>query len=167
MDRQINRWRTAALRAAELIVAVMLGAVTAPAAAQAPPGLPPVGMPYGNYFAPMKAKLKMTPAQDAQYTVALKATVKANDAARKARTAAAEAARTELAKAEPDFERLLNLPEEFSEFSTRERKAANAEWVRFTRMLSAEQTALVRSQLLDRVSRAENLREKFRQRHGG
>lgn len=149
------------------LLALLLAALVAPATAQVPPGMPPIGLPYGNYFAAMKARLNMTPAQDAQYTVALKATVKANDAARKARTAAAEAAKAELAKAEPNFERLLNMREEFAELSANERKAAVSEWVRFTQMLNAEQKALVKSQLLDRVSRAENLREKFRQRHGG
>ena len=149
------------------LLAPLLAALVAPATAQVPPGMPPIGLPYGNYFAAMKARLNMTPAQDAQYTVALTATVKANDAARKARTAAAEAAKAELAKAEPNFERLLNMREEFAELSANERKAAVSEWVRFTQMLNAEQKALVKSQLLDRVSRAENLREKFRQRHGG
>lgn len=154
---RIGRW----------LAAWLLAAVVWPAAAQVPPGMPPVGLPYGNYFAAMKAKLNMTAAQDAQYTVALKATVKANDAARKARTAAADAAKAELAKPEPDFERLLNMREEFGALGENERKTAIAEWVRFTRMLSTEQKALVKGQLLDRVSRAENLREKFRQRHGG
>lgn len=149
------------------LAALLLAAATAPAMAQVPPGMPPVGLPYGNYFAAMKAKLNMTPAQDAQYTVALKATVKANDAARKARTAAADAAKAELARPEPNFERLLNMREEFSELSANERKVAISEWVRFTQMLNAEQKALVKGQLLDRVSRAEALREKFRQRHGG
>ena len=80
----------------------------------------------------------MTPAQDAQYTVALKATVK-NDAARKARTAAADAAKGRAARPEPNFERLLNMREEFSELSANERKVAIPEWVRFTQMLTAEQ----------------------------
>ena len=88
-----------------------------------PPGMPPIGLPYGNYFAAMKARLNMTPAQDAQYTVALTATVKANDA-RKARTVAAEAVKAELAKAEPNFERLLNMREEFAELSANERKGS-------------------------------------------
>ena len=78
-----------------------------------------------------------------------------------------DAAKAELARPEPNFERLLNMREEFSELSANERKVAISEWVRFTQMLTAEQKALVKGQLLDRVSRAENLREKFRQRHGG
>ena len=78
-----------------------------------------------------------------------------------------QTAKAELAKPEPNFERLLNMREEFSELSANERKVAISEWVRFTQMLTAEQKALVKGQLLDRVSRAENLREKFRQRHGG
>jgi len=51
--------------------------------------------------------------------------------------------------------------------SSAERKLANAEWIKFTQLLSTEQKALIKGQLLDRVSRAENMREKFRQRHGG
>ena len=48
-----------------------------------------------------------------------------------------------------------------------DRNAAVAEWVKFTQTLSAEQKRLVASQLLDRVTRAEALREKFRKQHGG
>ncbi len=163
----MNSSQRRAARCGGWLAALLLAATAIPAAAQVPPGMPPVGLPYGNYFAAVKAKLNMTPAQDAQYTVALKATVKANEAARKARTAAADAAKAELAKPEPNFERLLSMREEFGELSANERKAAISEWVRFTQMLNAEQKALVKGQLLDRVSRAEALREKFRQRHGG
>ncbi|MCC7067000.1 MAG: hypothetical protein IT523_00955 [Burkholderiales bacterium] len=137
------------------------------ALAQVPPGMPPIGLPYGNYFAAVKAKLKLNAEQDAQYTAALKATVKANDAARRGRTAAAEAAKAELSKAEPDFERLLNMRDEFAERSASERKTAIREWVKFTQLLSVEQKSLIRAQLLERVTRAEALREQFAKRHGG
>ena len=93
--------------------------------------------------------------------------MKANDAARRGRTAAAEAAKAELSKAEPDFERLLNMRDEFAERSASERKTAIREWVKFTQLLSVEQKSLIRAQLLERVTRAEALREQFAKRHGG
>lgn len=133
----------------------------------APPGMPEIGMPFGNHFAAMKAKLNLNPTQDAQYTVASQATQKAMQAARKARSAAADAAKAELAKPDPDFARLLNLREETQAAFASERKLAISEWVKFTQLLTAEQKAMVKSQLLDRVSRAGEMREKFRQRHGG
>lgn len=132
-----------------------------------PPGMPDVGLPFGNYFAVMKAKLNLNATQEAQYTVALRATQIAFEAARKARTAAAIAAKAELSKADPDFAKLLALRDETAIATAAERKLANAEWVKFTQLLSAEQKAQIKGQLLDRVSRAESMREKFRQRHGG
>ncbi len=133
----------------------------------APPGMPEIGMPFGNHFAAMKAKLNLNPTQDAQYTVASQATQKAMQAARKARSAAADAAKAELAKPDPDFARLLNLREETQAAFASERKLAISEWVKFTQLLTTEQKAMVKGQLLDRVSRAGEMREKFRQRHGG
>lgn len=133
----------------------------------APPGMPELGLPFGNHFAAMKAKLNLNATQDAQYTVAMQSTIKANEAARKARVAATAAAKAELAKADPDFARLLNLRDETQAATASERKAAISEWVKFTQVLTTEQKAMIKSQLLDRVSRADEMREKFRQRHGG
>ena len=133
----------------------------------APPGMPELGLPFGNHFAAMKAKLNLNATQDAQYTVAMQSTIKANESNRKARVAAAATAKTELAKTEPDFARLLNLRDETQATTATERKAAIAEWVKFTQLLTTEQKGMIKSQLLDRVSRADDMREKFRQRHGG
>ncbi len=151
-------------RIAALLGPFILGATSSHAA---PPGMPEIGMPFGNHFAAMKAKLNLNPTQDAQYVVASQATQKAFVAARKARSAAAETARAELAKPDPDFVRLLNLREETEAAFASERKAAISEWIKFTQLLTTEQKALVKGQLLDRVSRAGEMREKFRQRHGG
>jgi hypothetical protein len=129
--------------------------------------MPEIGMPFGNHFAAMKAKLNLNPTQEAQYTVASQATLKAFTAARKARTAAADAAKAELTKTDPDFARLLNLGDETRAAYAAERKTAISEWIKFTQLLTTEQKALVKGQLLDRVSRAGEMREKFRQRHGG
>ena len=147
-----------------VLVLPLLGAGAATAGA---PGMPELGLPFGNHFAVMKAKLNLNPTQDAQYAVAMQATVKGNEAVRRARVAAAATAKAELSKVDPDFARLLNLRDETQAASAAERKAAIAEWVKFTQLLTAEQKGLVRGQLLDRVSRADEMREKFRQRHGG
>ena len=152
------------VRVAAMLSPFILGASLSHAA---PPGMPEIGMPFGNHFAAMKAKLNLNPTQDAQYAVASQATQKAFVAARKARTAAAETAKAELAKADPDFARLLNLREETQAAFASERKLAISEWIKFTQLLTTEQKALVKGQLLDRVSRAGEMREKFRQRHGG
>ena len=133
----------------------------------APPGMPELGLPFGNHFAAMKAKLNLNTTQNAQYTAAMQSTIKANEAMRKARTAAAATAKAELAKADPDFARLLNLRDETQGATAGESKAAIAEWIKFTQMLTTEQKGMIRSQLLDRLSRADDMREKFRQRHGG
>ena len=147
-----------------LLAPFIVGASLAQAA---PPGMPELGLPFGNHFAAMKARLNLNATQDAQYVVAMQLSVKANESTRKARVAAAATAKAELAKPDPDFARLLNLRDETQAATALERKAAIAEWVKFTQLLTAEQKGLLKSQLLDRVSRADEMREKFRQRHGG
>ena len=151
-------------RIVALLAPFIVGAGLAHAA---PPGMPDLGLPFGNHFAAMKAKLNLNATQDAQYVVAMQITIKANESARKARVAAAATAKAELAKMDPDFARLLNLRDETQAATASERQAAIAEWVKFTQLLTTEQKGMIRSQLLDRVSRADEMREKFRQRHGG
>ena len=154
-------------RIAAMLIPFILGATLPTVTQAAPPGMPDIGMPFGNHFAAMKAKLNLNATQDAQYSVASLATLKALEAARKARTASAATAKAELAKADPDFGRLLTLREETQAATATERKTAISEWVKFTQLLSTEQKALIKGQLLVRVSRADEMREKFRQRHGG
>jgi hypothetical protein len=151
-------------RVVALLAPLIVGASLSHAA---PPGMPELGLPFGNHFAAMKAKLNLNATQDAQYVVAMQLSIKANESARKARVAAAATAKAELAKADPDFARLLNLRDETQAASAVERKAAITEWVKFTQTLTTEQKGMIKSQLLDRVSRADDMREKFRQRHGG
>ena len=151
-------------RIVALLAPFIVGAGLAHAAA---PGMPDLGLPFGNHFAAMKAKLNLNATQDAQYVVAMQSTIKANESARKARVTAAATAKAELAKLDPDFARLLNLRDETQAATASERQAAIAEWVKFTQLLTTEQKGMIRSQLLDRVSRADEMREKFRQRHGG
>ena len=151
-------------RIAALLAPFIIGASLTHAA---PPGMPELGLPFGNHFAAMKAKLNLNATQDAQYVIAMQLTIKANESARKARVAAATTAKEELAKVDPDFARLLNLRDETQAATAVERKAAISEWVKFTQILTTEQKAMIKSQLLDRVSRADDMREKFRQRHGG
>jgi hypothetical protein len=102
--------RSLAVARTVLATAALLASSLVPAQTQAPipaPGMPAYGLPYGNYFAALKAKLKLSAEQDAQYAVALKATNKANDTLRKVRDEAAKALRAELAKPEPDFGKVL------------------------------------------------------------
>ena len=154
-------------RIAAMLLPFILSAAQPSMVQAAVPGMPDIGMPFGNHFAAMKAKLNLNATQDAQYSVASIATLKALEAARKARSAAAATAKAELAKADPDFGRILTLRDETQAATATERKTAISEWVKFTHLLSTEQKALVKGQLLDRVSRADEMREKFRQRHGG
>ena len=154
-------------RIAAMFIPFVLSASLPTLTQAAPPGMPEIGLPFGNHFAAMKAKLNLNAAQGAQYSVASQATIKAIEAARKARTASVATAKTELAKADPDFGRILTLREETQAATASERNAAISEWVKFTQLLSTEQKALIKGQLLDRVSRADEMREKFRQRHGG
>ena len=160
--------RKSLLKPVARIVAFLAPFLVGAALAQGtPPGMPELGLPFGNHFAAMKAKLNLNATQDAQYIVAMQSTIKANESMRKARTAATAAAKAELAKADPDFLMLLSLRDDTQVATSAERKAAIAEWVKFTQILSGEQKAMIKGQLLDRVSRADDMRETFRQRHGG
>ncbi|MBL8308830.1 MAG: periplasmic heavy metal sensor [Burkholderiales bacterium] len=160
---------TRVVRAAPVVgLALLCNVVAAQTHAPIPaPGMPAYGMPYGNYFAALKAKLKLSTEQEAQYAIALKATNKANDTLRKVRDESAKTLRAELSKPEPDFAKVLAQGAENERAVAPDRNAAIAEWVKFTQTLSAEQKRMVASQLLDRVTRAEALREKFRKQHGG
>ena len=82
-------------RTQQLLLLAALAMAAGLAQAAPPPGMPDIGLPFGNYFAVMKAKLNLTAEQDAQYTIASRATQVAMEAARKARTASAVAAKAE------------------------------------------------------------------------
>ena len=85
-----------------LLAPFIVGASLAQAA---PPGMPELGLPFGNHFAAMKARLNLNATQDAQYVVAMQLSVKANESTRKARVAAAATAKAELAKPDRSEER--------------------------------------------------------------
>jgi hypothetical protein len=115
----------------------------------------------------IKAQLNLNATQDAQFSVAKNATAKAMTAGKEARMNAKKLAQAELAKPDPDLAMLLTTREATHDAAQIERKAATAEWAKFLSMLSAEQKVVVKSQLLDRMQRAEAMREKFLQRKQG
>ena len=69
-------------RIAAMLLPFILSASLPSLTQAAPPGMPEIGLPFGNHFAAMKAKLNLNATQNAQYSVASQATIKAFDAAR-------------------------------------------------------------------------------------
>jgi LTXXQ motif family protein len=122
---------------------------------------------FGRRLEAIKAQLNLNATQEAQFNVAKAASVKAMEAGKAARMNAAKTVKSELAKADPDLALLLTTREAVREAAQAERKAATAEWAKFLSTLNAEQKAVVKSQLLDRMHRAEAMREKFSQQKLG
>ncbi len=101
----------------------------------------------------LKSKLNLNATQETQYNVAREATKRAMDAGQAARRDAAAKAKTELAKADPDLAGLLLQRENLKEVNATERKAALGEWAKFLGLLTTEQKAVVKSQLLSRMQK--------------
>jgi LTXXQ motif family protein len=101
----------------------------------------------------LKAKLNLNATQEAQYNVARDATKAAMDAGRAARLAARTSAQAELNKADPDLASLLLQRETVKDANASQRKAALNEWAKFLGLLTTEQKAMVKSQLLNRMQR--------------
>ncbi|TAG06221.1 MAG: hypothetical protein EAZ43_01685 [Betaproteobacteria bacterium] len=131
----------------------------------------PAGHHGGAHFAKrleaIKSQLNLNATQEAQFGVAKTATEAAMNAGKTARVNAAANAKAELAKADPDLGALLVARESAQDAAQAQRKAATAEWAKFLSLLSVEQKAVVKSQLLDRMQRAEAMREKMGQRAKG
>jgi Spy/CpxP family protein refolding chaperone len=101
----------------------------------------------------LKSKLNLNATQEAQFSVARDATKAAMEAGRSARVQARAAAQAELGKADPDLAGLLVQRETVKEANAPQRKAALNEWAKFLGLLTTEQKAVVKSQLIDRMQR--------------
>jgi hypothetical protein len=101
----------------------------------------------------LKTKLNLNASQEAQFNVARDATKAAMEAGRAARANAHTQAQAELAKADPDLGALLLQRESIKEANAPQRKAAMNEWAKFLGLLTTEQKAIVKSQLIDRMQR--------------
>jgi LTXXQ motif family protein len=101
----------------------------------------------------LKSQLNLNASQEAQFNVARDASKKAIEAGRAARMNARSAAQAELNKADPDLANLLLQRESVKEANAVQRKAALNEWAKFLGLLTTEQKAIVKSQLLDRAKR--------------
>jgi Spy/CpxP family protein refolding chaperone len=101
----------------------------------------------------LKSKLNLNATQEAQYNVARDATKAAMEAGRNAQLAARTSAQTELSKADPDLAALLLQRESVRDANAAQRKAALNEWAKFLGLLTTEQKAIVKGQLLNRMQR--------------
>ncbi len=108
---------------------------------------------FGKRMEMLKAKLNLNPTQEAQFSVAKDATKAAMEAGRAARVNARSAAKAELNKADPDLAALLVQRETAKDANAAQRKAALNEWAKFLGLLTTEQKAIVKSQLVDRMHR--------------
>jgi Spy/CpxP family protein refolding chaperone len=108
----------------------------------------------GKRMEMLKSKLNLNATQEAQFNVARDATKVAMEAGKAARVNARAAAETELSKADPDLAALLLQRESVKDANATQRKAAMNEWAKFLGLLTTEQKAIVKSQLLNRMQRA-------------
>jgi hypothetical protein len=121
----------------------------------------------GKRLEAIKAQLNLNGAQDAQFATAKAASEKAIAAGKAARIQMAQTGKTELSKADPDLANLLLSREAAQDAAHAERRAATVEWAKFLSLLNAEQKQVVKSQLIDRMQRAQAMRENFASRAKG
>jgi Spy/CpxP family protein refolding chaperone len=121
----------------------------------------------GQRLEAVKTQLNLNPTQEAQFVTAKAATDKAMTAGKAAHMNVRATAKAEMGKADPDLGKLLTMRESAQEAAAAERKAATAEWAKFLNLLNPEQKAVVKSLLVDRMHRAEVLREKSMYRNKG
>jgi Spy/CpxP family protein refolding chaperone len=121
----------------------------------------------GQRLEAVKTQLNLNPTQEAQFVTAKAATDKAMTAGKTAHMNVRATAKAEMGKADPDLGKLLTMRESAQEAAAAERKAATAEWAKFLNLLNPEQKAVVKSLLVDRMHRAEAMREKSMYRNKG
>lgn len=88
----------------------------------------------------------------------------AREANRAARAQVRDAMQAELAKAEPDLAAVAAVADRVADAARVRHRDVRNEWLRVYGMLSAEQKAVVRTALLQRVARLEQMRETLRGR---
>lgn len=88
----------------------------------------------------------------------------AREANRAARVQVRDAMQAELAKAEPDLAAVAAVADRVADEARVRQHDVRNEWLRIYGMLSAEQKAVVRTALLQRVGRLEQMRETLRGR---
>ena len=126
------------------------------ALALAPLAVAAQGMP-GLDFGDLEARLRLDPAQKAQFDTAVAATRRAMLATGLVVLEIKTRLAQELAKDRPDFDRLLADPEAIAAQVRPQWREANDEWTRLYGMLDARQAAIARDYIERRLGALEDM----------
>lgn len=143
------------------IVAVTLFLLATPLTLWANPG------PGGGIFAlppQAKARLNLTPEQEAQWELAVQQSRAARETMKASRQQIKEATQAELTKPEPDLAALAALGDDIQARNQQVRHAARDHWLRLYASMSGAQKATVREILQKRIERAQQFRQHLRER---
>ncbi len=112
-----------------------------------------------------KTQLNLNTAQQAEWDKVVADTRAARQNARTNGQAVRAAMQAELAKAEPDFAAVAAVADGVEAKNHQVRVDIRNEWLGFYSRLTAEQKAIVKQIVTQRIARMEQMRERFLQRH--
>ena len=137
-------------------------------AALAQPG--PHGAHGGDFsfgIAALKDQLNLNTSQQTMWDSAIAQTKAARDTGRANMQRIKDAMTAELAKAEPDLAAVAAVSDDVQAANTALRKQVRGTWLAVYATFSADQKAVVKNAIQQRVARMESFRQKWLQRHGG
>lgn len=152
-----------------LVAALTFGAAGAVSAQPAGPHHGPHGG-QGDLIAQAlhaaKSQLNLNTSQQAEWDKVVADTKAARQDARANGQAVRDALKTELAKGEPDFANVAATADGVEAKNHQLRINIRNEWLGFYSRLTAEQKGIVKQIVVQRISRMEQMRQTFLQRHG-
>jgi Spy/CpxP family protein refolding chaperone len=158
---------------AAAILALTLGVAASATAFGGPGGPGGPGHPgaRGDAFAPqflesIRPKLNLNTAQQQLFDQAAAQGKSARETGRANIQRIQDAMRAELAKSDPDLAALAAIADEEQARNQALRKGVRDQWLKLYATFSAEQKAVVRDVLTQRMNRADGFRQKMRERWG-
>lgn len=138
------------------------------AAALAQPGRHgPHGGDFSFGIAALKDQLNLNTSQQTMWDSAVAQTKAARDTGRASMQKIKDAMNTELAKTEPDLSAVAAVADDVQAANTALRRQVRSTWLALYATFTADQKAVVKNAMQQRMTRMESMRQKWLQRHGG
>ena len=147
-------------------LAVALAVSAGSALAQPAMGHHRGGGDFAMAIAALKGQLNLNTSQQQMWDSAVAASQAARSATRANLQSLHDAARAELAKAEPDLASLSAQADAAQAKNVAARHQARDAWLALYATFTPDQKAVVRDTLASRMARMEQMRQKFQERHG-
>ncbi|HEY2817897.1 MAG TPA: periplasmic heavy metal sensor [Casimicrobiaceae bacterium] len=130
--------------------------------------------PHGHHggdasfgIAALKGQLNLNTSQQTMWDNAIAQTKAARDTGRANMQRIKNAMTTELAKAEPDLGAVAAVSDDVQAANSALRKQVRGTWLALYATFSADQKAIVKNAITQRMARMESFRQKMLERHGG